>query len=535
LTDINLSLMTTFKLRLLLIAVSSLALCSSFTTTLRSPRTFARFPVSLAQAAASGNSLVVISPPGGVGEVAAVKAATMGSSVRWFVVSPTTNQQVVLSQEALDSIAEAGGSVELAGADAESLLLPAEDSKSALKAVSAWCGSADAMVCTFDGVEELAPKKKKGDEVDPQDVWKNAIKVAAKEASGSIRGTKLAILSAMEDVSPDNAESSAGFGGLIGNLFGGGQGNVPATLPEAMAADASSVLMLRHGQLFGMPESSPEFSALAGGPRRQAELCEEYAMRTVRVDPTLSVSGNLMMGSTTRSSRHAVGEAAALMAIQRVPTMPGLDVCVSSQRGTDPVDMDTWKKEFERVGKMISSGEDAQLFYADFSSVPDVERLSDWLAEKWAPAVLRTYDIAAIRVGARPVSSARNGDGKVEIVWQQLVNMETATVGKMLIQVSNTGLVATRAPGDAAKGFGSVSRKPLNGEDVLVRRLAEAVSQAIEKGLAKKVRWFYSTRVILFPAFVVSCTSCLFLHNSPRRQRRSNPSQSNWSQWRLPQ
>jgi hypothetical protein len=214
------------------------------------------------------------------------------------------------------------------------------------------------------------------------------------------------------------------------------------------------------------------------------------------MDPSLSVSGN-NIGTGTRSSRHAVGEAAALMALQELPikssaagsSSSNLDVCVSSQVGTDPITMETWEAELRRVEGILKSGQGAQLFSAEFSKVPDVERLADWLATKWAPAVLRTYDIAAIRVGARPVYASRTGEGKVEIVWQQLLdNFESVTVGRMVIQVSNDGLVATRAAGDATKGYGDISKKPLNGESVLVRRLVDAASQAVEKGLAVKVR-----------------------------------------------
>lgn len=450
---------------------------------------------------ALGASLVVVSPPGGVGEVTAVKAAEMGSSVRWFVVSQeasadtatapaaaATGQVVVLSQEALDSIAAAGGSVQLAGADVTSLLLPIGEVGSAVQAVSAWCGAADALVCTFDGVEQKFAKKRKPDEADPTIGWKNAIKVAAREAAKLVSGTKIAILSASdsEDMMSQGMEEKEGIISKVSNLFGG-KADIPATLSESMAPNGN-VLKLRHGQIFGTPESSPDFSALVGGPRRDAELCEEYAMRSIRVDPTLTGSGNLMMGKTTRSSRHAVGEAAALMTLGKVPVQSGLDVCVSSQQGTDPVTVEDWEKEFQRVEAILSSGEAAQLFFTDFSSVPDTERLADWLATKWAPAVLRTYDIAAIRTGARPVYANRAGPGKVEIVWQQLVNFDSVTVGRMFIQVTNTGLLATRGPGDPTKGFGSLSRKPLAGEDVLVRRLAEAASQAIEKGLANKVR-----------------------------------------------
>ena len=106
----------------------------------------------------NGKSLVVISPPGGVGEVAAVKAACLGTAVRWFVISGGSKKNnLELSQEALDSIDNAGGKIQLAGADAESLLISENDDSgqiSALSAVSQWCGRADALLCTFDGIQQ---------------------------------------------------------------------------------------------------------------------------------------------------------------------------------------------------------------------------------------------------------------------------------------------------------------------------------------------------------------------------------------------
>lgn len=484
--------------RSLLVAVLSLNGAASFTSPRRPTRSsttpVGRFSVGAARqrkghsTTALAASLVVVSPPGGVGEVAAVKAAERGSDVRWFVVAQEATGQVVLAQEALDSIAAAGGSVELAGADVSSLLLSQEEAGSAVQAVSSWCGTADAMVCTFDGVE-LTKKKLKPDEEDPRIAWKNAIKVAARESAKLISERKVALLSAddMEDMNAgETSEGRGGLGSLVGGLLGA-KVDIPTSLPEAMSPDGKGLLKVRYGQIFGTPESSPNFSALVGGPRRDPELCEEYSMRTIRVDPTLSLSGNLMMGKTTRSSRHAVGEAAALITLGKVPVQPGLDVCVSSQQGTDPPTNEVWTKEFQRVETMMSSGTAAQLFSTEFGSVPDTERLADWLATKWAPAVLRTYDIAAIRTGARPVYATRAGEGKVEVVWQQLVNFDSVTVGCMVIQVTEKGLTATRGPGDASKGFGTVSAKPLAGEDVMVRLLAGAASQAIEKGLAKKV------------------------------------------------
>jgi hypothetical protein len=251
------------------------------------------------------------------------------------------------------------------------------------------------------------------------------------------------------------------------------------------------VIKLRHGTLFGIPESSPDFSPLVGGLRKEPELCEELRMRSVRIDPILSVSGNRMMDERLRSSRHAIGEAAALVSQGILcKASPDIDVFISSQQGREAVSVEDWEREFERVDLMMKSGEAAQLFSYDFASVPNTERLTDWLATKWAPAVLRTYDIAAIRTGARPVYALKTDKGTVEIVWQELVNFDTVNVGRMLIKVGDTRLTATRTAGDASKGFGAVSPKPLAGEDVLVRQLAEAASQAVEKGLATKVRLF---------------------------------------------
>lgn len=469
----------TMKLNLLaqaLLAVQASAFVAPQWNTRLQSRTTTWGQQSLAMSSSEANSVVVISPPGGVGEVAAVKAAAMGSSVRWFVVSEEQNQNVVLSQATLDTVAEAGGSVELAGADAQSILLPSDDPKSAIAAVSKWCGSADSIACTFDGVDG-----------EMTEMWKTAIKLAAKQVTPFVSGSKLAILSALEDQEEESKEEKGGLGGLVGSFLGGAAVEVPDTLASALGS--SDITILRHGELFGTPESSPDFSPLVGGPLRNPEFCEEYRTRSVRIDPSLTVTGNVMMGKNTRSSRHSVGEAAALI-LQGKVEATGLDLCLSSQLGSEPVPLDDWKEEFQRSAKMLEAGEGAQLFSASFSAVPDTERLADWIATKWAPAVLRTYDIAAIRTGARPVLATRAGEGKVEIIWQELVDFKSVTVGKMLIQVSDTGLVATRGPGDASAGFGAISAKPLNGENVLVMRLAEAASQAIDKGLARKVSSF---------------------------------------------
>ena len=447
------------------------------------------------------SNIVVISPPGGVGEVAAVKAACLGSSVRWFVISNPDDEDdddsstaassvVTLAPQALRDIADASGSLELAGATVRDLLKGGENERSA---VSQWCGRADGLICTYDGTNE-------GDGGDPNS-YRAALRVAAMEASKSVNGPRVAVLSAEEDLEDDNTNDDNNGGGgisnLVGSFLGGNVGSVPSTLPRSFPNSKNEdICVVRHGELFGIPESSPEFSPLIGGPRREPAVTEEYTMRTVRVDPFV-VSGNVMGSSSQlKTCRHSVGESAALLASRKLSipaksissnTRSPTVISISSQAGTDKWTLEQWEQELARVQKLVDSGKASTLFSSQDMIVADTERLADWLSTKWAPAVMRTYDIAAIRIGARPVVTTRSGDGRVDIIWQELVDFDSVVVGTMILQVTEDGITATRGPGDASKGYGTVSTMPLNGEDVLVRRLAEAASQAIEKGLAKKM------------------------------------------------
>jgi hypothetical protein len=212
---------------------------------------------------ATSQNLVVISPPGGVGEVAAVQAAKMGSSVRWFVISPpASTSSVTLSALTMDSIQKSnGGTVELAGAKADTLLLPPDDSASSVKAVSTWCGSADGVICVMDGVEEAIAALNeqvggKGMEYNELQKAKNsmidAIKVAAKEASGSVTGMKVVVLPAAQ--AGDDDEDKESGDGFLSGLLGGNKVDVPASLNAAMGSN--NLATLRHGELFGLPESS---------------------------------------------------------------------------------------------------------------------------------------------------------------------------------------------------------------------------------------------------------------------------------------
>uniref|UniRef100_A0A7S2MTU8 Uncharacterized protein n=1 Tax=Helicotheca tamesis TaxID=374047 RepID=A0A7S2MTU8_9STRA len=456
----------------------------------------------------TNKKVVVISPPGGLGEIAAVSAAKSGGSVRWFVVSSaadgpssSSSSKFSLSEETLSAINAAGGSFDFAGADAPSLILSPDQAESAVGAVGKWCGSSDAVICTIDGIdEETAITGVKRDrevimkEAENRKILNDAVKVAAREAANLCSADSVRVaLQPLEEAGEEEEEESGGAGGLLKSFLGGGN-DVPSSLTKALeganAGAAAQVTVLRHGDLFGVPESSSEASPFVGGPRRDPILRDEITMRSIRLDPTISVYGTTLKGDSKRSSRLSMGDAAALMALQSVKTSNGLDLVLSSFPGLDIPSAEEWEAEFVRVQDAMSSGAGgagAQLFSQSFASIPSKTRLADWLATKWAPAILRTYDIAGTRVGARPVYAARVGESSVEIVWQKLVDFQTVLVGKMIIDVTDdNAIVAKRGAGDASAGYGSVSTKPLAGEDVLVSRLADASSQAVEKGLATK-------------------------------------------------
>lgn len=227
--------------------------------------------MSSESSAEASKKIIVISPPGGVGEVAAVSAAKMGNSVRWFVVSASDDSQaassssVSLPSSVLDAIATAGGTIELAGADASSLLLPPDDASSAIGAVSKWCGSADGLVCTYDGAAD------DNADAEASDTVMNAVKVAAREAAGSVAKTgRVAVLpapTAADAEDDEETKEAGGGGGLFQSLLGGSSVDVPSTLEGAIGNGSIKVTKLRHGELFGIPESSVRLRVLPDQPQ----------------------------------------------------------------------------------------------------------------------------------------------------------------------------------------------------------------------------------------------------------------------------
>lgn len=227
----------------------------------RRPTLAASSLVTVAQT--SSPDVVVISPPGGIGEIASVEAARLGGSVKWFVVSApslsSSSTGIALTSETLSAIEKAGGSIELAGANADSLLVNSDDGNSAASAVSTWCRGTKSILCTYDGAEEekrRADLEKSADERGGSEdqMIRSSIRVAAREAVGVAGAgvSKIAILSAEEEMGDEEGTEQKGKG-FLGGLFGGNAVEIPDTMSEAMKGTTAVV---RHGELFGAPESS---------------------------------------------------------------------------------------------------------------------------------------------------------------------------------------------------------------------------------------------------------------------------------------
>jgi hypothetical protein len=269
----------------------------------------------------NNNVVVVISPPGGIGEMTSIEAARLGGAVKWFVVSaPTTTstttsksssaaaaaasvKQVSLTAETLTAIEMAGGSLELAGASAESLLAAAatttttttnagssSSSNSALSAMASWCANSNCIISTYDngmsssassGMNTLMTMNNGQENTNYYDntilELRAAIRLATKEAvvgmkkSSSSKDKKnvngIAILpTGVEEEETTNDDASSGGGsGLFGIDFFGGKDKanepmVPTTLLDAIGkhhgGGSGSSSVIRYGELFGAPESS---------------------------------------------------------------------------------------------------------------------------------------------------------------------------------------------------------------------------------------------------------------------------------------
>ena len=209
--------------------------------------------------------VVVISPPGGIGEIASVESAKLGASVRWFVVSlPSAagGNEVKLSSATVDAISSGGGSFELAGAAADSLIGTDGAPGSALGSIDSWTAGSSSLLVTYDGCVEEANRVQRGMTAEQRETTKltsnflkNSIRVAARQAAEacSTGATSVLVLGGDEDVDVEEKQEK----GLLGSLFGGDVMDVPMTLDEAVGG---STVTVRCGELFGAAESSVSLS-----------------------------------------------------------------------------------------------------------------------------------------------------------------------------------------------------------------------------------------------------------------------------------
>jgi hypothetical protein len=116
------------------------------------------------------------------------------------------------------------------------------------------------------------------------------------------------------------------------------------------------------------------------------------------------VLGNILSGAS-KSNRISVGSTLSRLATNQLSlpeNISSVDIVLSSYPGTDAPTDRGWKDEFQRALQMIASPTGgATLFATEFTVVPSTAPLAEWIATKWAPVILCSYDVAGIRVRAR--------------------------------------------------------------------------------------------------------------------------------------
>lgn len=439
-------------------------------------------------------NIVVISPPGGIGQISAIESVKLGANVYWFIVSSpsTANENVKLSSSVYNNYKD---SIQIAGSTYENAA-----NQRSVDSILSWCENKeiDGLICTMDGIETK--------DIDEYNTWCSSIRGITQQMS-AFTSTKVAITS-LDDKLLGSKKSK--LSGIV-NLFKGGDAD---SLEEAIG-DNENTVVLYHGDLFGVPDSSADASPFEGGPRRDPIVRDEYTMRLIRLDsiPVFDAEEDNseydddveelvtnLLKSLPRTSRLSIGEASAayLVSSDSSSKQQRQELLLSSTRGLYPLSMQDWNNEFAKVITTTTattpSKDQGGVYSIQFGSIPSAKRLFDWLETKWAPAILRSYDIAGIRVGVRPVSTKRTSENQLDILFQTLdtKTYQSTNIGKLLImlQEDQTTIVVKREIID--RDFLEQSSKKrkkkylFQGEDVLLRSLEDASNQAIDKKLATK-------------------------------------------------
>lgn len=227
--------------------------------------------------------VVIISPSRGIGEVTATTLAREGCAVRWFVVNDNSNNKFYLPKETWDAINEKSGELDIAGGDASSILLPESNPSSIVENVRQWCDSntilgggskINAIISCIDAGDSDTKDDEKEEDDDDYKGIQNAVKcvtrMACSKLSPSVRRIEispvpvLAEESQRQQTGPSSTVADWISKTPLNNVFGG-DNNIP-TLREALMTSSTTsdqevnLLTIRHGNLFGSPESDVSFS-----------------------------------------------------------------------------------------------------------------------------------------------------------------------------------------------------------------------------------------------------------------------------------
>jgi len=219
-------------------------------------------------------NIIVISPPGGIGEITATTLAREGCVVRWFVVDDddNSNNKFYLPRETWEIIKGKKGELDIAGGDASSILLPESNPNSIAKNVLEWCNLNTATLSSSSAKDNVILScLDRGDNDDDEEeedkdiMISNAVKCVTQIACSKLPPAvkRIDIVPVPTEDGQEQQPRKFGEADWLSKTRGifSGVRDIPTTLREAMCSSSSAgqdvnLLTLRYCNLFGSPESN---------------------------------------------------------------------------------------------------------------------------------------------------------------------------------------------------------------------------------------------------------------------------------------
>lgn len=236
---------------------------------------------------------------------------------------------------------------------------------------------------------------------------------------------------------------------------------------EWCESKGKSFSLFRYGTLSGGVTGNAPVP-FVGLPTADPELHPSYAMRSCVLTRPF---GNLF---TVTNEDMCTRDTLAEAIVQSVERTTPVEAQVLSTEGK-ALSKAEWSNSFQRLSTAGSS----ELLRLEFASINKLKQFNTWICTSWFPSALIDANAAIILRGARPVRALSRGDGKIELVWEEMgSDLSVSKAGSLSMEITEDppALVVTRAQAGV-----------LPGEVELMDHLVENAQTIYKKKLASPV------------------------------------------------